>query len=613
MGSAGTGPFLSRVSPFSTQFHRAEPLKLLFQSVIMKHSLKIICMSLFSAVAPSGLSAAEISYRWNPGQKFSYQVEVVADSDTETTTYKGVIHYTVGAANDGQSTVTYRGGLHESKKSKAINRGPFGPRGFRPPSIPSPFSRPTFRGKVQTTNTITITPRGQTLAMDGDSQLPYLLGNVSLLPFEPLPAGDAQKWTDDGGVSITEKGDDDRHPFGRFGPMSPLGRDQSDSVQAAGEVSAYQLTGTDGDLLTFTKTYRLHTPPTKDNPSFDMTGEGIWTFDAKENVPHAYDMKFNLQVKVKNTITTVPITVKYNRLLAEKVAEMEAAAKKRAEDMAAAAAERKRIAETPLTPEETQQAVAALASNHADTVREMLGKLAGKSVKEPDQRIAQAIRPHLTSNDRRISKSAQDAMTKWSPEYAKQKKLDKSYQGPAPVSSTGLVVESITPLYVGQIVQARRRNRGSFWYPARIKQLLRDGTVELGFLTWGEERGRSSETVARNDIQLAPPELTQPARPASMPRTSKPRSTMPGTSSSAAPPARPATTKTAHGMRTWIDATGRFKIEADFVSLADGTVTLRRADGKNMEIPLEKLSAADQTHARKSHESEADNPFKLVE
>ena len=48
------------------------------------------------------------------------------------------------------------------------------------------------------------------------------------------------------------------------------------------------------------------------------------------------------------------------------------------------------------------------------------------------------------------------------------------------------------------------------------------------------------------------------------------------------------------GLRTWTDASGTRKVEASLVDSADGTVRLKKPDGKVVEIPLEKLSAADQ-------------------
>lgn len=52
--------------------------------------------------------------------------------------------------------------------------------------------------------------------------------------------------------------------------------------------------------------------------------------------------------------------------------------------------------------------------------------------------------------------------------------------------------------------------------------------------------------------------------------------------------------------RIWTDGTGKFRIDAEFVSLADGVVTLRKPDGSSTDIPLEKLSKADQDFVQDS-------------
>lgn len=59
-------------------------------------------------------------------------------------------------------------------------------------------------------------------------------------------------------------------------------------------------------------------------------------------------------------------------------------------------------------------------------------------------------------------------------------------------------------------------------------------------------------------------------------------------------------------IRTWTDATGKFKIEGKFKQLEDGKVTLERKDGSLVEIDVKKLSADDQ----KLIEEQAANPFK---
>jgi len=64
--------------------------------------------------------------------------------------------------------------------------------------------------------------------------------------------------------------------------------------------------------------------------------------------------------------------------------------------------------------------------------------------------------------------------------------------------------------------------------------------------------------------------------------------------------------------RTWTDSTGRHTIEGEFAKLADGNVEIRRADGKLVRIPLEKLSEADQQHVRTLTTPADESPFAAV-
>src|SRR5712691_9015066 len=160
--------------------------------------------------------AKSLRYQSKPGQQLAYEIEITVDLPDKVTSYKGVTRYTVDASSAEQLQLTYRGGLNESSKAKAAAagggpRGPGGPRGFGPRGPGRPgggppdfFSKPAFAGKTQTTNRITLTTRGGVVAMEGDSQLPYLLGNVSLLPFEVLPSDNEREWTYDTGISITQ-------------------------------------------------------------------------------------------------------------------------------------------------------------------------------------------------------------------------------------------------------------------------------------------------------------------------------------------------------------------------------------------------------------------------
>ena len=53
----------------------------------------------------------------------------------------------------------------------------------------------------------------------------------------------------------------------------------------------------------------------------------------------------------------------------------------------------------------------------------------------------------------------------------------------------------------------------------------------------------------------------------------------------------------AAGMRTWTDATGKHKVEAELIDFSGEEITLRNADGKTKTLGLDSLSVADRAVA----------------
>jgi len=51
-------------------------------------------------------------------------------------------------------------------------------------------------------------------------------------------------------------------------------------------------------------------------------------------------------------------------------------------------------------------------------------------------------------------------------------------------------------------------------------------------------------------------------------------------------------------MRTWTDSSGAYRVEAELVDENDGTVRLKRGDGRIVSLPLDRLSPADQAYVR---------------
>jgi len=50
--------------------------------------------------------------------------------------------------------------------------------------------------------------------------------------------------------------------------------------------------------------------------------------------------------------------------------------------------------------------------------------------------------------------------------------------------------------------------------------------------------------------------------------------------------------------RKWTDSTGQHSVQAEFVDAKDGTVRLKREDGKTISVPIDKLSKADQQYVK---------------
>jgi hypothetical protein len=59
-------------------------------------------------------------------------------------------------------------------------------------------------------------------------------------------------------------------------------------------------------------------------------------------------------------------------------------------------------------------------------------------------------------------------------------------------------------------------------------------------------------------------------------------------------------------MREWVDKSGKFRIEAELVKVTDKEVELRKADGKIVTVPIEKLSDSDRKYVEASSSDNSD-------
>ena len=230
-------------------------------------------VSVFVGLIASPVEAQSLQYKIQADQKIPYSVTVTAETPSSIETMKGMFVIT-GKGKDGDTLMLgYQGGLNKSTKSKSSGRSGFGPR-FGPPPIPgSPFDRPTFGGLSQTTSSFVVSNNGEVESMRGASQLPYLLGNLALFPFEILPKNGEQSWEVNEGLTITEKSSSNS----RFGPsFGPFANNKPDKVKTGGhEITKYRIKGTSDGMVTISKTYSLSSPAaTKSDSAIEIQGTG---------------------------------------------------------------------------------------------------------------------------------------------------------------------------------------------------------------------------------------------------------------------------------------------------------------------------------------------------
>lgn len=179
----------------------------------------------------------------------------------------------------------------------------------------------------QTTSNIELTPIGEILSLTGESQIPVPLGHLSLLVFDALPGEAKDSWSAENGVVLGRKEDSGRgFPRRPFDPKTKPSRTSSGS-----ESATYTVKSKDGSRVTIQKKYKLDSPNSE--TPFTFAGDGTVVFDSEVGMYASADLKYDLKLSSKNVEVRIPVTIEYQMLTAEEVAE-EARKKREIADVA---------------------------------------------------------------------------------------------------------------------------------------------------------------------------------------------------------------------------------------------------------------------------------------
>jgi hypothetical protein len=345
-----------------------------------------------------------LKYDLAEGEQVHYRVTIILDSPIEKHTMTGVISYTGLEKNSEQLSMKFQGGLKESKQAKGSS-GIRGPRGFgRRPGGPPPglFGRGgiAFNGLKETSTQLSIHPNGDVESLKAESQIPYLLGNLSLLPFEALADDSQASWQSGNGITVTQQNDSgfSRSPF----------RETTKVIKTGGsELTKYKIESVDGALVTIKKTYELNSPSAGQNDNgMKISGTGTFVFNKEVSMPESLSIKYDFEVQLKDSKITMPLAVAYERLSKEEIAEV------RAKEEFVKNNPGINTDGTHWTEEVQQNIIKELQSTDVHVVQRRLVRLSARLPFLEEKKIAEALRPLLDKGGQ-TGKMAGMAWRRW--------------------------------------------------------------------------------------------------------------------------------------------------------------------------------------------------------
>lgn len=341
---------------------------------------------------------APLRYRWQAGKTYVYSVTIEADEPEAVETYTGTPGYVVRTTGIDGTELVVSGRLMQSQKFKPDRNGPFG----RPPQFRGPYSSfsgvgiQPFPGEE---HVVKINERGNPQSVRGQSQLPYMLGNLSQLMIVPLPEEGRDRWDETEKIGINLVPDDnDRFPRPRFGPFA--GRSQGERLEAR-EKATFAVTAGEHGTAVIRKTYELKTTETQNGePRMALSGEAEYTFDLVRGVTTVLAGKYRLTNNSGNNTYRVPITIAARLLSEDEQSRLEA---ERLE-----AARRK-----PLDDSAIDEALAELESGSANLVQRAATRLERAEPQSRQTEVARALAAQLENQDNTVRLWVVRALAVW--------------------------------------------------------------------------------------------------------------------------------------------------------------------------------------------------------
>jgi hypothetical protein len=569
-----------------------------------------------SAPPANAQNAPKLRYGFQKSRSYGYDVNIVAQLPDEEVTHQGSLTYIVLSATNEQFVLKCMGHLGKSVKADPSSTPPgFGPGGFGgPPRIPGPprFGGPRGFGPMSEParpEGTTFTRFGGTVIFGNPTSLPLLLGDQTELIIEALPSEAKSNWDKQSDLGVIERSESDAF-FRPFGPRST-----SETSRGAKEQIDYAVIENKGDTVRISKKYSIKTAVEEGGLNhIDMSGSGEFVFDVKEGVIKSQTMKYDIKVNEKNTVVTIPVTLTYKLVSDTEMAER----KKKAEEAAAAAAEANKP--KPFKAGERATLIKDLRSGDENHVAEAAKRLAKAIPDDNTADISKALCQAFKKSNDWIKKDILDALEIWHAPDAEKTAIEAGRSDSFFVRAAGIVLlgKFKTKTAAEAAAAALPKNRGEasaalkaigplaepvtipylkdrdFWVRKEACDILAEVGGKKGLLALKSEGAKASWSDKHffdDAIKAVEQRLGSNSDDSAEPVEETPKN---------------ATEESK--MHTWHDATGTYEVEAEFVKSEAGKVTIKKADGKTVTLPIKKLSKADQEYAEQQAKAQAEKP-----
>jgi len=559
------------------------------------------------AAGAAGAEATKLQYRFEQDKHYGYDITITVDTVDYTETYTGCCLYRGIPAREDRIALACDGFLDPSIKWKRDHGLTF----YGPTDVHSMAGHIVIDGRGES--------HGSMMPL---ASLPYVLGFLETLPLEKLPAEPQNQWKWEDEFKMVES------PFcgPGFSAMFP-------SRKAKEEID-YTVTGVQGDLVRIDKKYLMRTgEAVAQNVSrARMEGNGSVVFDRRAGVVASIAMKYTLLLKKKDDSRTVTASVDCRLMnparLEQFLNELDS---KRKQTTGEAYAE---MPKKPLEKAERAKLLRDLRSRLPSVAEAAIVRLISAPADERPADFAVPLAKIMREGHLHLRLKAAQALIVWATPEVEAALVEATGDrwnvgggrpsGGFPLAEAAykalatIGTESAARAVAEHIIEPSRtpievlKKMGAVAEPPMIELVLDEtgGNVkqraacevlaEIGGLgsvpaLQRATQGWRAQTQAQAALEaiakregLSVEELIEKAGPlttATAPSPTPAVSPIPETAFSAP--------SSSGVLRTWTDSSGRFTIEAEMVRSANGVVTLKKADGRTIDVPIDRLSQAD--------------------